>query len=175
MLVAALSLTLILGIVVLVVTHTAARAGYLRDHPADPLTDDQASAQVVDAVVDVVKTTGLRDAAGGYAFRSCKNADDPPYQVTVNMTFTLPQGNSVAYLNGVATAMSGLGWTDTGSPSEHFGRKLTRAGLTAVFHRNPERSDLATMQVSGECRVMTDHHADDPVWTELTARLRQVS
>jgi hypothetical protein len=44
-----------------------------------------------------------------------------------------------------------------------------------VFHRNPERSDLATMQVSGECRVMTDHHADDPVWTELTARLRQVS
>jgi hypothetical protein len=174
LLVAALSLTLVLGTVVLVVNHSAARAAYLRDHPADPLTDDQASAQVVDAVVDIVRTAGLRDPAGGYAFRSCKNADDPPYQLTVDMTFALPQGNSVGYLDDVATAMVGLGWTDTGSQSEHFGRKLTRAALTSVFARNPERLDLATMRVYGECRVVTDHHADDPVWTELTARLRQV-
>jgi hypothetical protein len=174
LLVAALSLTLVLGTVVLLVTHSAARAAYLRDHPADPLTDDRASAQVVDAVVDIVSTAGLRDPAGGYAFRSCTNADDPPYQVTVDMTFTVPQGDSVGYLDDVATAMVSLGWTDTASPGEHFGRKLTRAGLTSDFHRNPERIDLATMRVSGECRVVTDHHADDPVWTELTARLRQV-
>ena len=174
MLVTALSLTLVLGAVVLLVIQSAARPAYLRDHPADPLTDDQASAQVVAAVVEIVRTAGLRDPAGGYAFRSCKNADDPPYQVTVDMTFALPQGNSFGYLDDVATAMVSLGWTDARSPSEHFGRNLTRAGLTSVFHRNPERLDLATMRVYGECRVVTDHHADDPVWTELTARLRQV-
>jgi hypothetical protein len=175
LLVATLSLTLVLGVVVMLVTHSAARAAYLRDHPANALTDEQASAQVVDAVVDVVGTAGLRDPAGGYAFRSCKNADDPPYQVTVDMTFAVPQGNSVGYLDAVAKAMVGLGWTDAESLSEHFGRKMTRAGLTSVFHRNPESLDLATMSVSGECRVVSDHHADDPVWTELTARLRQRS
>lgn len=175
MLIAALSLTVVLGIVVLVVTHADSRAAYLRDHPAAPLTDDQASTQAVDAVVEIVKTARLLDAAGGYAFRSCKNTDDPPYQVTVNMTFAVPQGNSVAYLSDVAAAMVGLGWTDTGSFSEHFGRKLTRTGLTSVFYRNPERRDLATMQVYGECRVTSDHRADDPGWIELTDRLRQVS
>lgn len=145
----------------------------MRDHPADPLGDGRASAQVVDAVVDVVRAAGLRDPAGGYAFRSCKNADDPPYQVVVDLNFAVPQGNSVSYLDDVASAMGLLGWTDTQLTTEHFGRKLTKAGLTAVVQRNPERTDLATMRVYGECRVVTDHHADDPVWTELTTRLRQ--
>jgi hypothetical protein len=170
-----LSLTLALGIAVLVVTHADAEADYARDHPVDPLTDDQASTQVVDAIIDIVRAAELQDPAGGYAFRSCKNAHDPPYQVVVDMNFTLPQGDSVSYLDGVAKTMVSLGWMDAAAPGEHFGRKSTRAGLTSVVNRNPERLDLATMRVYGECRVMTDHRADDPVWTELTDRLRQGS
>jgi hypothetical protein len=126
-------------------------------------------------VVEIVAAARLGDPAGGYAYRSCKNADDPPYQVIADMTFTVPQHNSATYLDDVATAMIGVGWTDAATQSEHFGRKLTRAGLVSEFHRNPERFDLATMRVYGECRVITDHRADDPVWTELTARLRQGS
>lgn len=173
MLVTALSLTLVLGALVLWVVHSAATSAYLRDHPADPLSDEGATAEVVDAIVDVVRAARLHEPAGGYAFRSCKNVDDPPYQVVVDMNFAVPQGNSVSYLEDVATAMGQLGWTDTQLTTEHFGRKMTRAGLTAVFQRNPERTDLATMRVYGPCRVVTDHHADDPVWTELTTRLRQ--
>lgn len=170
---AALALTLILGAVALVVNHARNQAALAYDHPADPLTDEQASAQVVEAAFDVTRAAQLRDPAGGYAFHSCTDATDPPYRATVDMTFALPQGNSVGYLNDVASAMTELGWTEAASPAEHFGRKLTRAGVTTVFYRNPERLDVATMRIYGECRVVTDHRADDPAWTELTDRLRQ--
>jgi hypothetical protein len=170
----ALALALTLGVVVLVVNHSRSVAAPARDQPDEPLSDERAAAQVVDAVLEVVKSTAVRDPAGGYAFISCKNSGDPPYRAAVHLTFTVPRGNSVAYLNGIAAAMTGLGWADADAHAQHFGRKLTRAGLTAEFYRNPERTDLATMRIDSECRVVTDHHADDPEWTELTDRLRQV-
>jgi hypothetical protein len=169
----ALTVTLMLGVVVLAVNHSMSRAIEARDRPANPLTDAQAAAQVVDAAVEVTRTARLRGPAGGYAFRSCRNANDPPYRATVHLTFSVPQGNPVDYLNGVATSMIGLGWKDADARAEHFGRKLTRTGLTAEFYRNPERTDIATMRVDGECRVVTDHRADDPAWVEVTDRLRQ--
>ena len=168
-----MALTLALGAVVVTVNHSHTQAAFAYDHPADPLTDEQASAEVIEAAIAVTKAAGLRDPAGGYAFRSCKNASDPPYQATINMTFALPRGNSVGYLNDVASAMTDAGWTDAASHAEHFGRKLTRAGVTSVFYRNPERVDVATMRIFGQCRVVADHRADDAGWIELTDRLRQ--
>jgi hypothetical protein len=154
---------------VVAVNHEHSRA----TRAPDPLSDERASAQVVEAAVEITRRAELRDPAGGYAFRSCNNAHDPPYQAVVHMTFLLPQGNSVGYLSGVGAAMTALGWTEAATPAEHFGRKLTRSGVTAVFYRNPERTDLATMRIYGECRVVTDHRNDDPMWTELTDRLRR--
>jgi hypothetical protein len=169
---AALLLALTLGVVVLMVNHSQSRVAAARDHPANPLTDERASAEVIDAALELTDAAGLRDPAGGYAFRSCNTSDGPPYRATVQMTFTVPRGNSIDYLNGVASAMVGLGWANADARAEHFGRKLTRAGLTAVFYRNTERTDVATMGVTGECRVIGDHRADDPAWIELTDRLR---
>ena len=74
--------------------------------------------------------------------------------------------------------MIGLGWTDADAtrPSTSV-RKMTRAGTDCrSFYRNPERTRPGDdARICGECRVVTDHHADDPVWTELTDRLRQGS
>jgi hypothetical protein len=172
LLAATLALTVVLGVAVLVVTHAAARSAQLREHPADPLTDEQARTLVVDAAVAIASAAGLRDRAGGYAFRSCKNADDPPYQVIVDMTFAVPRGNSVKFLDDVAAAMVSLGWERSETQSEHFGRKLAKAGLVSTFHRNPEQLDVATMRIYGECRVVADHRADDPGWVDITQGLR---
>jgi hypothetical protein len=166
-------LSLLLGVAVLVMNHERARAVEAREHPADSLDDGAAAALVVSAAVDAVATAGLRQPAGGYAFLSCTNSSDPPYQVAAYLTFVLPQVNSVGYLNDVASALLANGWSETATSGEHFGRKLTRGGVTTIVHRNPERPDLATMRIYGECRVMTEHRNDDPVWTELTARLRR--
>jgi hypothetical protein len=158
-----------LGAAVVAVNHSRSQPTQV----ADPLSDERASAEVVDAAVEITRRAGLRDPAGGYAFRSCNNAHDPPFQATVHMTFSLPQGNSVGYLTDVGSAMADLGWTEAATAAEHFGSKLTRSGMTAVFYRNPERTDLATMRIYGECRVMAQYRNDDPAWTELTDRLRR--
>jgi hypothetical protein len=133
-----------------------------------PLTDDQATAQVVGSARQIVTVAALRDATGGYAFMSCKNADEPPYQAAIYMSFVVPQSDSAKYLKQVEASMTEHGWTVAPSTDEHFGHKLTKDGVTAVFYRNAPDSEFATLRLYGECRNMADHRNDNPVWTEIT-------
>ncbi len=142
--------------------------------PADPLTDDQAAAQVVDSAKEIVRVAQLREATGGYIFVSCKNEHDPPYQAAVYMNFQLPHVNSVKYLREVVADMVAHGWKEATTMGEHFGKKLTKDGATAVFYRNPDDLDYGTMRLYGECRNMTDHRNDNPAWTEVTDRLPSI-
>jgi hypothetical protein len=113
----------------------------------------------------------LQDATGGYAFVSCKNENEPPYQVAVYMNFRLPQSNSVKYLRDVAASMVAHGWTAAAAMGEHFGQKLTKDGVTAIFYRSVNDTNFATMRLYGECRNTADHRNDNPVWTEVTEQL----
>lgn len=161
-----------LGVAVLVVVHEDRQAVHARDHPADPITDEQASTSTVRAVLDIANAADLQAPAGAYSLRSCNTTDGPPYRVVVNMTFLVPQGNPPRYLNGVAVTMHELGWTEAATPAPHFGHKLVKDGLTSTFFRNGERTDLATMTVDGECRVVVAEGGTE--WIDLTARLRAV-
>jgi len=137
----------------------------------EPMTDAQAAGQVVASAKQIVSTAQLHDAAGGYAFVSCKNENEPPYQVAIYMTFRLPQSNSVKYLRDIGASMVAHGWTPAGSMGEHFGQKLTRDGVTAIFYRSVNDMGFATMRLYGECRNTADHRNDNPVWTEVTDQL----
>lgn len=143
---------------------------YARGLPAESLSADRASSRVVSAAADIVGVASLTDPSGGVALRSCTNAQDPPYQAVVYMTFFVPQGNSVGYLNDVASALIADGWSDTGVAAEHFGHKLSRDGIVSVFFRNTERIDMATMRLFGECAADSRATA---AWTEITDRLRR--
>jgi hypothetical protein len=151
---------------------------WLHDRRADqvqvagePMTDAQAAGQVVASAKQIVGVAQLRDASGGYAFVSCQNANEPPYQVTIYMNFRLPHSNSVKYLRDVAATLVAHGWAPAASTSEHFGQKLTRDGVTAIIYRNVDETDFATMRLYGECRNTTDHRSDNPVWREVTDQL----
>jgi hypothetical protein len=151
---------------------------WLSDRDADavdlrgkPMTDAQAVAQVVDSARQIVRTAQLRDVTGGYAFVSCKNENEPPYQAAVYMNFRLPQSNSVKYLRDVAASMVAHGWTLAPAMGEHFGQKLTKDGVTAIVFRAVNDTDFATMRLYGECRNTADHRNDNPVWTEVTDEL----
>ena len=151
---------------------------WLRDRGSDgvplqgePKTDAQAAGQVVASAKQIVSTAQLHDAAGGYAFVSCKNESEPPYQVAIYMTFRLPQSNSVKYLRDVGASMVAHGWSPADSMGEHFGQKLTRDGVTAIFYRSVNDMGFATMRLYGECRNTADHRNDNPVWTEVTDQL----
>lgn len=170
LLAATLALTLVLGVAVLVVGRAERAALRAREHPADPLTAQQATAQAVTAAVDIAAAADLQDPAGAYSVRSCTTGDGPPYRAVVNMTFLVPQGNPPRYLADVADVMTDLGWTTAATSAPHFGHKLVHDGLTATFFRNAERTDLATMTVDGACRVVDTEQPRD--WVDVTARLR---
>ena len=99
-------------------TALAALAGmlWLRDRGSDgvplqgePMTDAQAAGQVVASAKQIVGTAQLHDAAGGYAFVSCKNENEPPYQVAIYMTFVCRKA-----IRSSICATSGLPWWRTG-------------------------------------------------------------
>ena len=160
---AALTMSLVLGAGFVVIT----RATEAPNAGAQPLTDDQAAAQVVDSAKQIVASAQLQQATGGYSFVSCKSEKEPPYQAALNMSFLLPHNNSVRYLHDVAAAMIAHGWTDSPAMGEHFGQKLAKDGVTSVFYRNPDDTEFATMRLYGECRNMSDHRNDNPAWTEV--------
>ncbi|MDT5284800.1 MAG: hypothetical protein QOJ20_5995 [Mycobacterium sp.] len=150
----------------------------LRDPRADavalrgePMTDAQAAGQVVASAKQIVSLAQLQDATGGYGFVSCKNENEPPYQAAIYMSFRLPQSNSVKYLRDVAASMTAHGWTPAASMGEHFGQKLTKDGVTAIFYRGVNDTDFATMRLYGECRNTADHRNDNPAWTDVTDQL----
>jgi hypothetical protein len=102
---------------------------------------------------------------------SCKNENEPPYQAAVYLNFGLPQINSVKYLRDVGAALVANGWTPAASTGEHFGQKMTRDGVTAIFYRSVNDTNFATMRLYGECRNVADHRNDNPVWREVTDQL----
>jgi hypothetical protein len=143
LLLAALVMSLVLGTAFLVINNRAADA--VSDRGG--LTDAQAAAQIVDSAKQIVRVTQLREVAGGYAFVSCRNTSEPPYQVALYMNFRLPQGDSVKYLHDVAAAMTANGWAIAPSTAEHFGYKLTRDGVTSIFHRNLNDANSGNMRL----------------------------
>jgi hypothetical protein len=169
MLLAALATVLAVGAAMAWISDRTADAV---DVHGEPMTDAQAAAQVVVSAKQIVGIARLEEASGGYAFVSCKNSNEPPYQVAAYMNFRLPQRNSAKYLHDVAAEMVSHGWAAAPAMGEHFGHKLTKDGVTAIFYRSVNYPDFATMRLYGECRDTADHRNDNPAWTELTDQLR---
>ena len=168
LLVAALALTLAVAVGVLMLREPGADTGAIQ---GEPLTDAAAAGQVVAAAKQIASTAHLQDVTAGSAFLSCKNANEPPYQAAIYMNFRVLQSNSAKYLDDVAAAMVAHGWAVAPAMGEHFGRKLTKDGVTGVLYRTGSDTDVATMRLYGECRVGGDHRNDNPVWTEVTDQL----
>jgi hypothetical protein len=137
----------------------------------EPMTDAQSVGQVLTSARQIRGIADLQDVSGGYAFVSCQNETEPPYQAVIYLNFALPQNNSVKYLRDVAASLTAHGWTPAASTAEHFGQKLTRDGVTAIFYRNLDDHGFATMKLYGECRNTADHRNDNPVWREVTDQL----
>lgn len=167
LLAAAFMVSLVLGIAFLMINTDSAREdGPLGD--ATPLTDEQSRDQVVGAAREVVTSAHLRGVTGGYTFLSCRNEQDPPYQAAVYLNFEIPAGDSSKSIGEIQAAMVKSGWHEAPSPGEHFGGKLTRAGVTATFQQNVDDPAFGIMRIYGECRNMADHRNEDPAWTEIS-------
>ena len=139
--------------------------------PADPLTDQQSKAQVVEPAKEIVGAAQLRTVAASYILMSCRNETDPPYQGSVYLTFDLPDTNS--FFDRVAASLVSQGWRETSQEYDHKpGTTVSKNGVTAVLYRDPDRRGSGIMKVYGECRNVTDHRNDPTGWIDITDELR---
>ncbi|HWF28742.1 MAG TPA: hypothetical protein VG327_10250 [Mycobacterium sp.] len=152
------------------------------DHPANPLSDDQAEAHVVDAAKQIAQLVPLPDMYAGFAFESCNDQGDPPYRGVVEMSFEPPvddwkgyptEADPDAFFNQIAATMVAHGWTDGPPPGLHpNGRVINKDGVMAVMSWGPNPG-WSRIQLYGECRNMTDHHNDGKTnWVRITDQLR---
>ncbi len=153
------------------------------DHPANPLSDQQATAQVIDPAKQIVKIAGLQDPTGHFDWESCNDQGDPPYRGLVTIGFKWPMEDSkgyptevdpTTYFDKLATTMAAHGWNNGPPPDWHsYGRVINKDGVVAVMNQDAANGE-GTIQVSGECRNMTKHRENGTVMGfEITGQLRQ--
>ncbi len=170
LLLAALTMSLVLAVAFVVIDKPRpAEVGVLVSQT--PMTDQQSRDQVVDAARQIVTAAQLEAVTGSYTFLSCTNEQDPPYQPALYLDFALSQPNSTKRIREIADALVADGWSESPSMGEHFGRKLTRDGVTTTFHQNVDKPDFGTMRIYGQCRNMADHRNDNPAWTDIAGQL----
>ncbi|WP_231737629.1 hypothetical protein [Mycobacterium sp. IS-1742] len=139
----------------------------------NPMSDEQAEAQVVDAGRQLRTVAGLQDVGGGFSFESCNDQGEPPYRGLVEMSAQLPAGTATdTYARQVADAMVAAGWTDGPPPGKKpYGTVIHRDGVTVVMGPGNVEGLLA-FTIQGECRNTTDHRDDGKtVGRDITAAL----
>ena len=168
---AALLLSLILAACFLSLQRLRASAEDSIEHPARPLGDAQAMAQVVEPTRQIEGIARLQRPSAGYILLSCKNETDPPYQGAVVANFELPP-DPLGYYQGIADAMTTRGWSQGPAPNRDMpARLLTKDGVTAIFARDSDDIRIGTLRVYGECRDTSDHRRDTTGWVDITDQL----
>jgi hypothetical protein len=144
------------------------------DHPAHPLTDDQAIGQVVELAEQIDDAAQMDGVDGGVSFASCNDQGDPPYQATLTMGFLI-HGDPDVYFQTVAHAMAVHGWNQGDLPGQYsFGTTLNKDGVVAEIGFIPSDHAYGQVHLYGECRNTTDHHNDGKTnGTDITSQLPQ--
>lgn len=132
------------------------------DPSADPLSDEQAMAQVIDLAAQIAKTADLQHVSGGFSFESCNDQGDPPYRARVDMTFDVPAGvERNAYFEQIAATMVAHGWSAGPQQGKQpFGTVIRKDGVWAEIWVSPFMGADGAVQIFGECRNVTDHRGD---------------
>jgi hypothetical protein len=169
---AALMVSLLLGGAFLVVGKLRPSPSDALDHPANPVTDGQSEAQVVEAAKQIVTLAGLRTKSAGYLLMSCMNHNDPPYQGAIYLTFAVPaEVPADTYFPAIATTLVTNGWAEGVPPSSGmFGSTVSKDAVTAIVYRDNDNPNVGVLRMYGQCRNMNDHRNDG--WTDIADQLK---
>ncbi|MGD1257381.1 hypothetical protein ACKUT9_24480 [Mycobacterium seoulense] len=173
----ALAIPLLLGAAFLLIDRLHSTPADALEHPASPVNDEQSRAQAVQSAQSVVSTTGLQTSSAGYSLMSCKDRDDPPYQGSIYLTFSVPAGAPAdTYFARIAATLAQHGWAEGLPPNNHaFAKTLTKDAVTVIVYRHDDEPRLGVLRVYGECRNMNDHRRDAAAWTDVTDQFPRTS
>jgi hypothetical protein len=150
------------------------------DHPAQPFSDEEARAQVIDLARQIAQLNNLPSLAAGLYFQSCNDQGDPPFQAILEMNFRLPTDTSTSdpagvdantYYDQIAKTMVAHGWTDGPLPGLHpAGTVIHNNAVMATIMSGPN-AGWNKIRLDGECRDMTDHRNDPTGWVDVTEQV----
>jgi hypothetical protein len=171
---AALTVSLVLGGAFLLIGRLHSTPSDYLDHPANPVTDEESKAQVVEPTKQIVLLAGLRTASAGYLLMSCKDQNDPPYQGAIYLTFTLSIGvRADTYFNTIASTLGSHGWTAGVPPNNHLlAKTFSKNPVTVIIYRDSDAQSLGVLRLYGECRNMNDHRKQTTGWIDITDQLK---
>jgi hypothetical protein len=165
--------TLVLGATFLAVDRLHSSTTDAVEHPDQTATDEQTRTEVVEQAKRIVAIAHLENARAGFAFMSCRNREDPPYQGAVYLNFTLPADARVdQYFRNVAAALVAHGWKEGLPPNQHLlGRTVARDGVVATLYPEGDSAKQGVGRIYGNCRDLNDHRGDSTAWIDITDQL----
>ena len=127
------------------------------------LTDEQTRAQVVEPTRQIVHTADLHGFTASFRFESCNDQNEAPYRGVTEVSFTFPPDvDKQAYIDQIALAMVGVGWTEGPPPGKMpYGRVLHQGGLMAMLSPTPDHPRFGSITIYGDCRNLTDQRQHD--------------
>jgi hypothetical protein len=129
----------------------------IKDGVSDPMTPEEAKAQVIAAARDVVKALQLKDVGATFRYEACSDEGKPPYRglVQIDYAHSPTYEGSQAEIQGFVDTLRRDGWsTDSGFKS-HAASLAKDNVVTLIRPYAPNGS--GGIEVRGECRDVTDH------------------
>jgi hypothetical protein len=125
-------------------------------HVSDPLTPDQAKAQVRDAAHEVVALLKLRGADAFVGLSSCSDENRPPFRGSGNIGYPKAASyeESDAEVAAMVKVLQAHGWS--ADPEFHsHGSVLKKNNVVIDFAAQNDAFSTRVIQITGECRDVT--------------------
>jgi hypothetical protein len=146
-----------------------ALSGCGAEHVSNPISPEQARAEVVDAARDIVTILHADVAEATFLYESCNDQGEPPFRGVVKLLLWIPgvARDQVVEPDAVIQPLTAHGWHTDPKLVSHS-PVLTKDNIdtnVTVVHRPPPGETIGAhvvAKVDGQCRDTTDHRKDDP-------------
>jgi hypothetical protein len=157
-----------LSLLVATVTAVAVVSGCavlnkFKDGVSDPMTPEEARAQVIAAARDVVKTLQLKDVGATFRYEACSDEGKPPYRglVQIDYAHSPTYEGSQAEVEAFVETLGRDGWSTDSGFASHAASLAKDNVITVLRPYAPNGS--GGIEVRGECRDVTDHRGNQDI------------
>ncbi|SUA03673.1 putative lipoprotein [Mycolicibacterium fortuitum] len=142
----------------------------------DPMSPQQARAQVMDAGKELVWDLGLRGnlVETVFSYESCTDDNKGPFRGKLVMVFWMPGAAAPVDPATLVTALQQHGWQGDPDSHSHSSATLTKNDVDAyvdVVEAYPPPVGHASIDLYGQCRDTYDHSKDPFDRGDVTAEL----
>jgi hypothetical protein len=140
----------------------------LKDGVSDPMTPEEAKAQVIAAARDVVKALQLKEIGATFRFEAYSDEGKPPYRglVQIDCAHAATYEGSQAEVQAFVEEWQRDGWSSDSGFASHAASLAKDSVVTLLRPYAPNGS--GGIEIRGECRDATDHRGNqDTVNTPL--------